>query len=255
MRARPVDRPRERPRPRRRDAEDLRLWRRLADEALADELLLRIVRCLWAAGWAAPAAMPPRARSQRLRIARVDGTTRMRRSCLVDCVVHRPGPQARRWHAWGGYFDVVGGAVYREHAKAAGRDALEAFLAANTGRGGGVAGTDELDALARPGDPRSAPLLLAGARDAALPYAQRRALHARDGARGAWRRRAAGACTAADSAWSWQATWWAAVFVGSAAAAGVRTPQPGHVCRLPAAPETPRMPAVREPGASAHCGG
>ena len=259
----------------------------LADDAMADEHLLRIVRCLWAAGWATPAALPPRARAHCLRLARedadcaaaavrqdrrtglgglavdellelgrdprhgrsdrllgelcargdeatrarlfavlstdlvygrvrlaaralglcaddralplaeelfarpdelgdptrrLDGTTRMRRGCLVDYVVHLPGPhalaQARRWRDWGGYFDVVVGAVYREHATAADRDALEAFLAANAGRDGGVAVIDELDALARLGDPRSAPLLLAVARDAAFSHARRRALHA-----------------------------------------------------------------------------
>jgi hypothetical protein len=113
---------------------------------------------------------------------RLDGTTRMRRGCLVDYVAHLPGPhalaQARRWRGWGGYFDVVVGAVYREHATPQDREALEAFLAANDLRSGGLQGIDELDALARIGDPRSAPLLLAVARDAAFSHARRRALHA-----------------------------------------------------------------------------
>lgn len=113
---------------------------------------------------------------------RMDGVTRMRRSCLVEYVMHLPPPhalaQARRWRGFGGYFDVAVGAVFREHATPADREALEAFVASHVGRDGGMAVIDELDALARLGDSRSAPLLADVAATTPFSQARRRAVHA-----------------------------------------------------------------------------
>lgn len=113
---------------------------------------------------------------------RMDGVTRMRRSCLVEYVMHLPPPhalaQARRWRGFGGYFDVAVGAVFREHATPADREALEAFVAGNAARDGGMAVIDELDALARLGDSRSAPLLAEVAATTPFSQARRRAVHA-----------------------------------------------------------------------------
>lgn len=113
---------------------------------------------------------------------RMDGVTRMRRSCLVEYVMHLPPPhalaQARRWRGFGGYFAVAVGAVFREHATPADREALEAFVAGNAARDGGMAVIDELDALARLGDSRSAPLLVEVAATTPFSQARRRAVHA-----------------------------------------------------------------------------
>jgi len=113
---------------------------------------------------------------------RMDGVTRMRRSCLVEYVMHLPPPhalaQARRWRGFGGYFDVAVGAVFREHATPADREVLEAFVAGNAARDGGMAVIDELDALARLGDSRSAPLLVEVAATTPFSQARRRAVHA-----------------------------------------------------------------------------
>ncbi|MBL8722783.1 MAG: hypothetical protein JNK49_01990 [Planctomycetes bacterium] len=113
---------------------------------------------------------------------RLDGVARMRRACLVEYLLHLPPPhalaQARRWRGFGGYFDVAVGAVFREHATPADREALEAYVGAHAGRDGGMAVIDELDALARLGDSRSAPLLLEIAATTTGSQARRRAVQA-----------------------------------------------------------------------------
>ncbi|MCA8963424.1 MAG: hypothetical protein KDC48_00980 [Planctomycetes bacterium] len=113
---------------------------------------------------------------------RLPGLERMRRSCLADYVQHLPARRAlelaRAYHSRGGYFETVAGVVFQEHATAADRSMLEAFVAE---RGGGGSGWDvicELDALGRLADPRSAPLLFEVAQEAAYSHARRRALHA-----------------------------------------------------------------------------
>jgi hypothetical protein len=68
--------------------------------------------------------------------------------------------------------------VFREHATPADRETLEAFVASNAARDGGMAVIDELDALARLGDRRSAPLLVEVAATTPFSQARRRAVHA-----------------------------------------------------------------------------
>lgn len=113
---------------------------------------------------------------------RLPGLDRMRRACLADYVQHLPGPRAlalaRAWRGRGGYFETVVGRVFQEHATAADRADLEAFVAAHRSRSGGFDVIDELDALGRLADPQSAPLLVAVAREAAYSHARRRAVHA-----------------------------------------------------------------------------
>ncbi len=113
---------------------------------------------------------------------RLRGEARMRRACLADYVQHLPPALglelARGYHGRGGYFTHVAGCLFQEHATAADRAALEAFVAARRADDGGVAVICELDALARLGDPRSAPLLAEVARTVAYSHARRRAVHA-----------------------------------------------------------------------------
>jgi hypothetical protein len=68
-------------------------------------------------------------------------------------------PLARAWHERGGYFTTVAGRLFELHATAADRRRLEAFVAAHAADDG-IAIGDELEALARLGDPASVPLLL-----------------------------------------------------------------------------------------------
>ena len=113
---------------------------------------------------------------------RLPGLDRMRRSCLCDYVQHLPAPRAlelaRDYHPRGGYFETVAGFVFQEHATAADRRMLEAFIAERRDHGGGWDVISELDALGRLADARSAPLLFEVARDAAYSHARRRALRA-----------------------------------------------------------------------------
>lgn len=113
---------------------------------------------------------------------RLRGDVRMRRSCLADYVQHLPPPLAlslaRDYHRRGGYFTTVAGCVFQEHATTADRDALEAFVAARQQQEGGLDVICELDALGRLADPRSAPLLIEVALEAAYSHARRRAVHA-----------------------------------------------------------------------------
>jgi hypothetical protein len=113
---------------------------------------------------------------------RLRGDVRMRRSCLAEYVQYLPPPMAlalaRDYHRRGGYFTTVAGCVFQEHATTADRDALEAAVAARRRDEGGIDVICELDALGKLGDPRSAPLLVEVARDAAYSHARRRAVHA-----------------------------------------------------------------------------
>ncbi len=113
---------------------------------------------------------------------RLPGLERMRRSCLADYVQHLPVRRAlelaRDYHPRGGYFETVAGFVFQEHATAADRRMLEAFVAERHDHGGGWDVICELDALGRLADPRSAPLLVEVAHDAAYSHARRRALRA-----------------------------------------------------------------------------
>lgn len=113
---------------------------------------------------------------------RLSGFERMRRVCLSHYVEALPAPRAlalaREWHGRGGYFATVAGSVFAEHATAADRRRLEAFVAEHRRQGGGFEVILELDALGRLGDPASAPLLVEVAREAAYGHARRRAVHA-----------------------------------------------------------------------------
>jgi hypothetical protein len=113
---------------------------------------------------------------------RLPAAERMRRTCLADYVLHLPAarslPLARRWRGRGGFFEVVAGGVFRDHATAADRDRLEAFVAEHQARDGGYHVIDELDALARLGDARSVQLLVEVAHTAAYSQARRRAVAA-----------------------------------------------------------------------------
>jgi hypothetical protein len=112
---------------------------------------------------------------------RLSGSDRMRRACLADYVRHLPVeqalPLARSWRGRGGYFEVVVGGILREHASAADRESLEAWVHTHADADGGTQVIDELDALARLGDPRSAPLLIEIATTATYSHARRRAVH------------------------------------------------------------------------------
>lgn len=113
---------------------------------------------------------------------RLRGDVRMRRSCLAEYVQYLPPPMAlalaRDYHRRGGYFTTVAGCVFQEHATTADRDALESAVAARRRDEGGSDVICELDALGKLADPRSAPLLVEVARDAAYSHARRRAVHA-----------------------------------------------------------------------------
>lgn len=113
---------------------------------------------------------------------RLSGAARMRRACLADYVQHLPPPVAlalaRGYHGRGGYFTHVAGCLFQAHATGADREALEAFVQARRQDDGGTDVICELDALGRLGDPRSAPLLVDVAREAAYSHARRRAVGA-----------------------------------------------------------------------------
>ncbi|MBL9077947.1 MAG: HEAT repeat domain-containing protein [Planctomycetes bacterium] len=118
------------------------------------------------------------------RARRLPGELRMRRACLADYACHLPGalalPLARAWHARGGHFGVVAGQLFEQHATAADRAALEAFVGARAADGGaGI--VHELDALGRLADPASLPLLVEVACTAADSLARRHAVHALTG--------------------------------------------------------------------------
>jgi len=111
---------------------------------------------------------------------RLPAELRMRRACLAEWTQHLPGPVAlplaRAWHERGGYFRVVAGALFELYATATDRRRLEAFVAAHAD--GEVAIGDELDALARLGDPASVPLLAEVAATTLASRARMRAVRA-----------------------------------------------------------------------------
>ncbi|MBL8754686.1 MAG: hypothetical protein JNK15_15385 [Planctomycetes bacterium] len=112
---------------------------------------------------------------------RLPADLRMRRACLADYTRHLPAaialPLARAWHGRGDYFTTVAGTLFELHATAADRARLEAFVAANAPQGG-ITILDELDALARLGDPASVPLLCDVAATATYSLARARAITA-----------------------------------------------------------------------------
>lgn len=112
---------------------------------------------------------------------RLSGYDRMRRSALNDYVRHLPIDRqlelAREWHPLGGYFEVVAGGVFGAQATPDDRARLESFVEGTAAATGGWEFIQELDALARIGDPRSAPLLIQIAAEASYSHARRRALH------------------------------------------------------------------------------
>ena len=116
---------------------------------------------------------------------RLAGYDRMRRSALNDYIRYLPADRqlelARDWHARGGYFEIVAGGVFGEQATPDDRTRLETFVAQNSNTDGGWEVIQELDALGRIGDPRSAPLLIEIAEQATYSHARRRALHALSG--------------------------------------------------------------------------
>lgn len=95
---------------------------------------------------------------------RLHGFERMRRVCLADYVVCLPPARARvlarRYCELGGFHEIVAGRIFAEHATAADRAMLEARIAAKRRAGDDEDAILELEALARLGDPRSAPLLV-----------------------------------------------------------------------------------------------
>ena len=115
------------------------------------------------------------------RARRLPGDLRMRRACLADYVRELPAavalPLARAWHERGGWFATVAGDLLEQHATAADRAALEAFVAARSADGDATF-TAELDALGRLADPASAPLLIEIAHTTADSQARWHALRA-----------------------------------------------------------------------------
>lgn len=113
---------------------------------------------------------------------RLSGYDRMRRSALGEYVRHLPTDRqldlARAWHPRGGHFEVVAGSIFGAQATPDDRDHLEAFVARHAATGGGWEVIEELEALGRIGDPRSAPLLLQVAEAASYSLARRRAVAA-----------------------------------------------------------------------------
>jgi hypothetical protein len=115
------------------------------------------------------------------RARRLPGDLRMRRACLADYVRELPAaialPLARAWHGRGGWFASVAGHLLEQHATAADRAALEAFVAARAADlTSGIAA--ELDTLGRLADPASAPLLVDVARSTPDSCARWHALRA-----------------------------------------------------------------------------
>lgn len=116
---------------------------------------------------------------------RLVGYDRMRRSALNDYVRHLPMDRqlelAREWHAQGGYFELIAGEVFGAQATPNDRDRIENFIAAHGTEGDGCDIIFELDALARIGDPRSAPLLAQVVEQTTYSEARRRAIRALSG--------------------------------------------------------------------------
>ena len=113
---------------------------------------------------------------------RLSGYDRMRRSALNDYVQHLPIDRqlelARAWHGRGGYFAHVAGSVFGEQATPDDRSQIESFVADHGAIDDSWDVIEELDALGRIGDPRSAPLLVHVAQEATYSEARRRALRA-----------------------------------------------------------------------------
>ncbi|MFT4514892.1 MAG: HEAT repeat protein [Planctomycetota bacterium] len=116
---------------------------------------------------------------------RLDGFDRMRRSALTDYVQHLPMDRqlelARAWHTRGGYFEMVAGKIFGAQATPDDRTRIEAFIEEQGASGNSWEVLDELIALGRIGDPRSAPLLVQVAEQATYSLARRRALQALSG--------------------------------------------------------------------------
>ena len=110
------------------------------------------------------------------------GFDRMRRSALAAYCNRLPAERqrelARRWHPRGGYFSVVAGTMFEEHATEEDRVYLERCVRAELDCGTGWEVICELDALRRLADARTVPLFVAVAEQADYSHARRRAVHA-----------------------------------------------------------------------------
>tara|TARA_R110002072_G_scaffold25443_7_gene85276 strand:- start:11826 stop:12968 length:1143 start_codon:yes stop_codon:yes gene_type:complete len=116
---------------------------------------------------------------------RLSGYDRMRRSALHDYVQHLPIDRqvelARAWHARGGFFEMIAGKIFGAQATPDDRTRIEAFIEEQGTSDTGWDVINELIALGRIGDPRSAPLLVQVAEQADYSLARRRALQALSG--------------------------------------------------------------------------
>lgn len=113
---------------------------------------------------------------------RLSGYDRMRRSALADYIRHLPMDRqlelARAWHTRGGYFEMMAGKIFGDQATPDDRFRIETFIAEEGTSNSGYEILNELIALGRIGDPRSAPLLVEVAEQATYSQARRRALQA-----------------------------------------------------------------------------
>ena len=113
---------------------------------------------------------------------RLSGYDRMRRSALADYIRHLPMDRqlelARAWHTRGGYFEMMAGKIFGDQATPDDRFRIETFIAEEGTSSSGYEILNELIALGRIGDPRSAPLLVEVAEHATYSQARRRALQA-----------------------------------------------------------------------------
>ena len=113
---------------------------------------------------------------------RLSGYDRMRRSALADYIHHLPMDRqlelARAWHTRGGYFEMMAGKIFGDQATPDDRFRIETFIAEEGTSCSGYEILNELIALGRIGDPRSAPLLVEVAEHATYSQARRRALQA-----------------------------------------------------------------------------
>ena len=110
------------------------------------------------------------------------GFDRMRRSALAAYCNRLPAARqrqlARQWHPRGGYFSVVAGTMFEEHATQEDRGYLERCVRAELDCGTGWQVICELDALRWLADVRTVPLFVAVAEQADYSHARRRAVHA-----------------------------------------------------------------------------
>jgi hypothetical protein len=116
---------------------------------------------------------------------RLSGYDRMRRGVLDHYVLHLPEDRqlelARAWHLRGGYFEMIAGKIFGDQATPDDRSRIEASIAEEGTSNTGYEILNELIALGRIGDPRSAPLLVEVAEQATYSQARRRALQALSG--------------------------------------------------------------------------